>query len=195
MAHAGLLGGNVTNALATIYTVDSLSGQLYQGSGFVVDEAGIVATNLHVVYVKHMDARNPLLVYAGRGAYFAEIISFDADRDVALLKLNAVGFVPIELGDEKSLTPGQTISVAGPATSHAREPLSGSISRIYGVYEIIQLEVPVLGGFSGSPVIDAEGRAVGLVTFKIRYAEGASFALPIRHVSRLLELLRRKNEI
>ncbi len=116
---------------------------------------------------------------------------------MSLLNINATGLEALTLGMGTELVRGQPVSVKKPSTSAAGETIYGSISNIYGSHELIELDVQLESGDSGSPVLDEDGRAVGIVTFVVvdkdmpDSSERINFAMPIRHVARLLEQLKK----
>lgn len=182
----------IRNAVVTIYTTDPRAEQLYRGTGFVVDQSGIIVTNFHVVSQKHRDKNSPLLIVLEDGAFFARILSFDIKNDIALLKVEARKFRTIELDERHSLKQGEAITVIGSPSSHELTVSNGNISNIFGMNELIQITAPVTYGSSGSPVLNSKGKAIGIVTFFIEDGKNLNFALHIRHVARLLEKTKKR---
>lgn len=183
---AGVPDMRVADAVVTVYTADIGDRQLYQGTGFVVGEDGIIATNFHVVSQKFRDKDSPLIVFTENGAFIARILFYDVEHDVALLKVKAKGLKSIKL-EGSSPGKGDNVTVIGYPLGEKLKVTYGSIRNILGVDQLLQITAPVTYGSSGSPVLNSEGKAVGIVTFVIEDDENVNFALPIRHINRLLE--------
>lgn len=186
----------VEDAVVAVYTATPSGDQLYQGTGFVVDRDGIIATNFHVVSQKHRDMKSPLLILMKDRAFFARLISWDVNNDIALLKVDAKGLASLKLHGKQRLNREEKISVPGYPSEHglAGQGLAvsrGMISDILGIDELIQLTAPISSGNSGSPVLNSRGEVIGIATFVIEGEEALSFALPIRHVERLLWKIKR----
>ncbi len=154
---AGGTAGDATLLRASVVTIE---GGGRSGSGFVVSRQGYVLTNQHVVggnrFVK-------LRLASGR-ELVGEVVQQDMARDVALVRTES-GLDPLALraGD---LAPGETVYAIG---SPLGEKFSGSLTRgIVSAYRVrngqrfIQSDVAILSGSSGGPLLDEQGRVVGL---------------------------------
>lgn len=166
------------------------------GSGFVYDVSGHICTNYHVIE----GATEVQVILSDGSAYNAEVVGYDAASDLAVLRVQASGLVPVELGTSSELLVGDEVvavgtpanmMLAGTATfgrvSHTSRllPLDDSGD---GVYEkkiwVIQTDTSVNPGNSGGPMADMYGRVVGVVVRKIlsyqgSNYEGIGFAIPI----------------
>lgn len=143
-------------------------GRAFTGSGFAVDDQHVV-TNAHVV----AGAREVELVIGGRHAVDASVVVFDAERDLAILHAPRHGLRPLDLADAAV---GDVAAVIGYPGGQA-EPrvaavllerwVTGVGRDIYGrgpiERELYFLAAELRSGDSGAPVIDADGRAVGVV--------------------------------
>ena len=143
-------------------------GRAFTGSGFAVDDQHVV-TNAHVV----AGAREVELVIGGRRAVDASVVVFDAERDLAILHAPGHGLRPLDLADAAV---GDVAAVIGYPGGQA-EPrvaavllerwVTGVGRDIYGrgpiERELYFLAAELRSGDSGAPVIDADGRAVGVV--------------------------------
>ena len=156
------------------------------GSGFFVDPERLL-TNAHVVCgpsvpvdVKLADGRK----LAGR------VRALDEWLDYAVVDVPGARAAPLPLGDSTTLVAGAPVVLVGTpvgleATVHAGK-VSYVARNLQGVAHV-QLNADVNPGNSGGPVLDAQGRAVGIVTLKQEGADGVGFALPVEYARDALE--------
>jgi len=172
------------------------------GSGFVYDERGHVVTNYHVIE----QAEELNVTVPGGTVYSAEVVGADPSNDLAVLRLGAgARLSPIPLGDSNALKVGRfVIAIGNPfglggtmtlgvVSSLGRVIQSQEDNRYMG--EIIQTDAPINPGNSGGPLIDLEGKVIG-VNSAIYSPSGASagigFAIPSATVKRVVpELIAR----
>jgi len=155
------------------------------GAGFVVSADGLIATNLHVIG----DAR-PITVQFADGSKHDVVAIHASDRgfDLALVKINAKDLKPLPLGDAKTLKPGQQIVALGHPLGLEHSVVAGVLSGRRDVEGIsmLQVAIPIEQGNSGGPVLDMQGRVVGIVTMKSLLAANLGFAVPIDSLKPLL---------
>lgn len=161
------------------------------GSGFIVHDSGLVLTNKHVVF--DPDAEYAVVTADGR-ELVAKVLSRDPINDIAVLKVEDGRMPALELGDSSKLEPGLTVIAIGNAlgmfsNSVSRGIVSGlarTISASMGMgghtenlRGVIQTDVAINQGNSGGPLVDMEGKVVGINTAVIFGAQNIGFALPI----------------
>ncbi len=173
-------------------TVDSV------GSGFVWAPDGWIVTNRHVTE----GAKQLVVDVHGRGRFLATQVGEDRVADVALLKIDATGLVPLAVGDPRSLRVGQWVLAAGSPYRLARSFSVGIVSGLNrsdvgvnpeGYEDFIQTDAAVNLGNSGGPLLDGEGRVVGMNTAILSRTagnQGIAFAVPIDVVLEAVEQLR-----
>jgi serine protease Do len=167
---------------------------LGQGSGVIVDSAGYVLTNNHVV----ANATQIQVVLADGRMVDARIIGLDPLTDLAVLKVNAEQLIPAEWGDSEQIQVGALVwavgspyglqhSVTGGILSGKnRQGLAGSV-----YHDFLQTDAAVNPGNSGGPLVDAHGRIVGINTAIYGEAyQGISFAIPANEARAVYERLR-----
>lgn len=186
----------VEKASATVVSVGREGGL---GSGFIVDPNGFVLTSFHVVRdAQLLSVRTP----DGR-SYQGRIVGQDPQVDLALVKINASSLPAAELGDSSQLRPGQTAIAIGNPLGFARTVTLGVVSAINREVgepgrrgeqmTMVQTSAAINPGNSGGPLVDIEGRVIGVNTLAIANpsiggkAEGIGFAVPINTAKRLLE--------
>ncbi len=169
------------------------------GSGFIVSSDGLVITNKHVV--SNTDASYKVLTN-DKKTYDVEKIYRDPLNDLAILKINAAGLKPIELGDSSKLKLGQmAIAIGTPLGEFTNTVTKGIISGLgrgitagsafEGYVEkldnVIQTDAPINPGNSGGPLINSAGAAVGVNTAIADSGQSIGFAIPINVVKSLIE--------
>ncbi|MBQ9794609.1 MAG: trypsin-like peptidase domain-containing protein [Clostridia bacterium] len=194
------------SSCATIYVEIGNTGYSI-GSGFVLTEDGYMATNQHVVD----DGTKVTVIFYDGTEYEAEVVGEDAIRDLAVLKIDAKGLAPLELGDSDALSVGQTtIAIGTPydqelAGTMTMGIISGlnrgiSIENDAGVatktMHLIQTDTPINPGNSGGPLINMAGQVVGINSLKlIDEYEGIGFAIPINSAVEIFNQLIQYGEV
>src|SRR3954463_8907114 len=161
------------------------------GSGFIVDPAGFIVTNEHVVQ-RAADLKIEVTMNDGK-VYNARYITGDEKKDLAFLKIEAKADFPfIDLNNISPNLLGQTVLVVGNAlgygSSISRGVLSGS-KRDIKIEEVeyknlLQTDAAINPGNSGGPVIDLSGKLVGVSSAKMAFTpqgiptQGLGFAIP-----------------
>jgi S1-C subfamily serine protease len=187
-----------------------------QGSGFVVSEDGEIVTNAHVVTDAEAggggdigEADEVYVEFADRNQVPADVVGFDPFADVALLKIDPDGLnlTPVDLGSSGQIEVGQPVAAIGSPFGEEQSLSIGVISATdrsiesltrFTIDGAIQTDASINPGNSGGPLLDAEGRVLG-INQQIRTAsgadEGVGFAVPVDAVSRSLEQLRDDAEV
>ena len=174
----------------TYYNIFGQTSAAVAGSGFVIQEDGYILTNYHVIQEAEAgDYEISVVMYDG-AEYIAEIVGFDEDTDLALLKIDAKGLSAAELGDSENLTVGQIVyTVGNPLGELSYTMTSGIVSARDRVIttdsdasmNMFQIDAAVNSGNSGGPVYNSRGQVIGIVTAKYSSygVEGLGFAIPI----------------
>jgi TPR repeat protein len=161
----------VTSLLsANVWSQSPESGQLDStGSGFVVSTQGYLITNNHVT-----QACESVRVKLDGTVYAAQVIAFDQQNDLALLKLTAALTKALSFRDSPRVKLGETVIVIGyPLPGIVASSLNlttGSVSALAGIGDdagMLQLTAPVQPGNSGGPLLDQSGNVIGVVTSKL----------------------------
>lgn len=161
-----------------------------EGSGFVWNNEGHIVTNFHVV----ADATDIEVRFADGRIAEAEILGTDADADLAVLKVNlpADELQPLPLGESDTLQPGQLAIAIGNPFGQEFTMTSGIVSAVgrtirsgnssFSIPEVIQTDAPINPGNSGGPLLDREGKVIGINTQIVSRSganAGVGFAVPI----------------
>lgn len=156
------------------------------GSGFIVDPSGTIVTNLHVI--QDLKARGVRLANGDIYDQF-KIRAFDERKDLAVIQIAGFELPHLELGNSDNLNPGDQVLLVGNPLGLEGSVSAGVVSGIRNLeegYRVIQTDAAANPGNSGGPLLDAQGRAVGVLTFKARGTENLNFVLPINYVRGLL---------
>lgn len=156
------------------------------GAGFVVSSDGLIATNLHVIG----EARRLEIEMSNGEKYeVVEVTATDAHWDLALLRVAKKGLKPLVLADSDMTKQGQPIVAMGNPEGLAFSVVDGVVSEFPDVINdipMIRLAVPIEKGNSGGPLLDRQGRVLGLLTLKSARTENLGFAMPVNELKRLI---------
>jgi S1-C subfamily serine protease len=174
------------------------------GSGFVIDKAGHLITNFHVVE----GAEQIEVSFTNRDSVKARVVGSDPSTDVAVLKVDvdARALMPLRLGRSDQVKVGDSVVAIGNPLGLERSVTAGIVSALhrpltapnaFTIDDVIQTDASINSGNSGGPLIAATGRVIGVNTAIATGSTGArgnigiGFAVPIdtvRHVaSQLIE--------
>jgi S1-C subfamily serine protease len=165
------------------------------GSGFVIDKAGHIATNFHVVE----GAETVEVSFSNRDSVKARVVGTDPSTDIAVLEVNvdAGALTPLDLGDSDRLQVGDSVVAIGNPFGLERSVTAGIVSALhrpltapndFTIDDVIQTDAAINSGNSGGPLIDARGRVVGVNSAIATGNTGAQgnigigFAVPINTV-------------
>jgi S1-C subfamily serine protease len=165
------------------------------GSGFVYDEAGHIVTNFHVV--EGADEIN--VTFKDGTTLVAEVVGKDPTYDLAIVKVDpdAYPMRPLQLGDVEPLRIGQFVIAIGAPFGLDQTLTFGVISSLGRIIEspdqryigeAIQTDAAINPGNSGGPLLDLEGRVIGVnaqIVSPSRANAGIGFAIPARLVRRV----------
>jgi S1-C subfamily serine protease len=162
---------------AVIKGVVSVGTDSTAGTGFAVNPLGYILTNEHVV----RNARFIQVQTYDGNVYPAELLGVDATLDIAVLRLN-VSLNSLELAETNSVTSGEKVIAIGNPLGLSFSVTEGIVSAVHrrgpnGLEAYIQTDVTLNPGNSGGPLINKQGKVVGINNFKIGDAEGLGFAL------------------
>jgi|LakMenEpi03Aug12_release.lakeMendotaPanAssembly.Ray.scaffolds.fasta_scaffold44641_1 serine protease Do len=176
------------------------------GSGVILDAAGYVMTNYHVVQgarrVQVVTASRPQgtsIVRPRERTLDATVVGVDEETDLALLKVNGATFAALPLGDSDTLRPGQLVFAFGSPLGLDNTVTMGVVSAVGRQLEsddpmvYIQTDAPINPGSSGGPLVNAEGQVVGINTLILSQGggnEGLGFAAPSNIVRAVYEQLK-----
>ena len=172
------------------------------GSGFVIDKAGHIVTNYHVVE----GADQIEVSFSNRDTMRATLVGSDPSTDIAVLRVEASsrGLTPLEFGDSGSVRVGDPVVAIGNPFGLARTATAGIVSAVqertitapngYPIDHVIQTDAPINPGNSGGPLLNEGAQVIG-VNSQISTAQGANgnvgigFAVPSNTVKAVVAQL------
>jgi S1-C subfamily serine protease len=217
---------DVSPGVVTIISVFDSSGNTVlgqsgssagQGSGFVVDKDGDIVTNAHVVTSggrlngggTPQAAKQVFVEFGDRNRVPAEIVGFDADADVALIKVDPDGLdlEPVALSQRSAFAVGEPVAAIGSPFGETQSLSIGVISAInrtvegltnFGIDNAIQTDASINPGNSGGPLLDAKGEVIGIneqIASSSGSNSGVGFAIPVTSVRYSLDQLRNGGKV
>jgi S1-C subfamily serine protease len=171
------------------------------GSGFAIDNDGHIVTNAHVV--EGADSVEVSFDENGGDSIPAEVKGVDTSADIAVLKVNPDdvkgGIKPIPLGDSSNIEVGDPVIAIGNPFGYTRTVTTGIVSGLqrqitapngFTIAHVIQTDASINPGNSGGPLLDANGRVIGInsqiATGGGQGSVGIGFAVPINTAKKLL---------
>ena len=177
----------------TVYDIfNRPSTQQGAGSGWVIDENGIIVTNNHVV-----EGAETVTVTLSTGeTYPAELVRTDPLTDLAVIKVDAQNLPALNIGDASQLRVGNWVVAIGNSLGEGISATSGIVSRKdvsimvsseQTLYDLIQTDAAINPGNSGGPLVNLAGEVIGITSAKLSavgiegmgYAISSNAAMPI----------------
>lgn len=167
------------------------------GTGFIVSTDGLIVTNKHVV----VDTTLKYKVIIGKESIDVINIYRDPLNDLAILKINKTGLVPVELGDSDKLKVGQSVIAIGTALGEFRSTVTKGVISGLGrgitagsqetgtekLKNVIQTDAAINPGNSGGPLFDSNGKVIGVNVATSQNGQSIGFALPINLIKKSVE--------
>jgi serine protease Do len=190
-------------------TTDLVRTQRASGSGAIVDPAGYIVTNAHVVRgAQRIRVEVPTVptggsILAARGRVLdGRIVGIDLETDLAVVKVEATGLPTLPFGDSDDLRAGQLVIALGSPLGFYNSVSLGVVSAVARQLEpespmvYVQSDAAISSGSSGGPLVDLRGRIVGINTLVASRegaaCEGLGFAAPGNIVRAVYEQLRQR---
>ena len=156
------------------------------GTGFVVSSDGLIATSLHVI-----GEGRPIKIRLANGNELevTSVHAWDRTLDLAVLKVNKKGLIPLPIGDSSKLSQGSSVVAMGTPHGLDFSFVQGVVSarRTLESVEMLQVALPIEPGNSGGPMLDLYGRVHGVITLKSLVTDNLGFAVPSNLLKPLLD--------
>jgi len=175
--------------------------QTAQGSGFIVSDDGYILTNNHLVG----DAEKVLVKVGEDPEVEAEVIGKDAESDVAVIRIDKKGLPHLEMADSDELEVGEWVVAIGNPFRLSQTVTAGIVSAkgrsgfsLAEFEDFIQTDAAINPGNSGGPLLNLDGKVVGINTFIISQTGGymgIGFAIPINIAKFVYQRLVEKGEV
>ena len=198
---------SVVNITSTTLVYNFFYGavpQQGQGSGFILDKAGHILTNYHVVANANRGIEVQL---SNKRRYTAKVIGTDKAHDLALLQIEAQNLEPVTLSDSSNLAVGQKVYAIGNPFGLSGTMTRGIISSIRSIKggesapieDAIQTDAAINPGNSGGPLLNYRGEVIGINTMIASngadQSSGIGFAIPINTAKAVLADLTRFGKV
>lgn len=165
----------IENAIKSVVTVRT---DISQASGFIIANNGYVVTNAHVMEGAKAAG---IITYDGK-LHSVSLVGSNSEMDIILLKIDDTSYSPITLASSDSVQVGEKVIAIGNPLGLQFSVSEGIISAIHregtnGIKAYIQTDAALNPGNSGGPLIDINGKVVGINNYKIGGSENIGFAL------------------
>jgi len=168
------------------------------GSGFIIDKAGYIVTNNHVI-----ENADQISVKLKTGEEFdADVVGTDPKTDLALLKIAADQKLPfLEIGDSDTLKVGEWVVAIGSPFGLEQTVTAGIVSakgRVIGAGpydDFIQTDASINPGNSGGPLLNLKGLVVGINTAIVASGQGIGFAIPANMAKNIITQLKKTGAV
>ena len=194
----------ISKALPGVYVVRVRGDgpQTRSGTAFVIDNGKKwLATCDHVIESTAKFKVREILIQGNGQSYSAVVIASDSTADVALLKVETTNhLVELPLDVDSPLAIGNKVIAIGTPFGLAKTTTFGHISALNrpsknrAFKDLIQTDAPVNRGNSGGPLLNMEGQVIGIVSSTFRGTDGIGFAIPAKHIQRLMKVCARLNQ-
>jgi len=177
------------------------------GSGFIVSPDGYILTSQHVVADPESDYT---VILEPTKKYPAKVISRDSINDIAVLKIDDKNLPYLELGDSDKIELGEEVVAVGNALGEFHDTLSAGIvsgmsraitafsglsNQVAQLRGLIQTDAAINPGNSGGPLVNLEGKAIGVNTAMVMGAQNIGFAIPINYAKGDLKEVKKYGKI
>tara|TARA_Y100000310_G_scaffold137447_1_gene136316 strand:- start:8999 stop:9859 length:861 start_codon:yes stop_codon:yes gene_type:complete len=171
----------------SISSVVSVQTNVGVGSGFIVDSDGFIVTNKHVIE----DATAALILTSDGVQHSVTIVGFAKNSDIAVLSIDKKNLNSLQWADSDDINVGEkAIAIGNPGgldfsvsqgivSSTDREDVKGN--------QLIQIDVPINPGNSGGPLINTQGKVMGVNTLKLAGFDNVGFALASNDVRKVVK--------
>ncbi|MGA2085276.1 MAG: trypsin-like peptidase domain-containing protein [Terracidiphilus sp.] len=196
---------NITSTILVFNFFEGVVPQHGQGSGFILDKAGHVLTNYHVVENAN---RGIEVMLSNKRRYTAKVVGTDRVHDLALLQIDAPNLQPVTLADSSELAVGQKVYAIGNPFGLSGTMTRGIISSIRSIHgaegapieDAIQTDAAINPGNSGGPLLNSHGEVIGINTMiasspGVDQSSGIGFAIPINTAKAVLADLTRYGRV
>ncbi len=179
------------------------------GTGIVMSEDGYIITNAHCIYDNESDYKcgkavsvSVVMADDTETEYDAQIVGYDLETDLAVLKIDATGLTPAEFGNSDDLRVGEmVVAIGNPLGFELQNTVTcgivSALNREVTINEkamtLIQTDAAINSGNSGGPLLNGYGQVVGINSAKMSSTygsasvEGLGFAIPITDAKEIIE--------
>jgi len=166
----------------SVPSVVTIKTDIAQGTGFIIDSQGYVVTNYHVVE----GAKAATIITSDNQNHAVGLVGYDLDLDIALLKVDGT-YKALSLANSDDVTVGEKVIAIGNPLGLQFSVSQGIVSAVHrtgpnGITAYIQTDAALNPGNSGGPLINTDGKVIGINNFKASDSESLGFALEANYI-------------
>ena len=182
--------GIIDNVIKGVVTIRTDVGQ---GTGFLITNDGYLVTNAHVL----VGGRTIKTFTYNQESTTAEFVGYNRELDIALLKIKGT-YEKLELDDSSNIQLGEKVIAIGNPLGLQFSVSQGIVSAIHrpgpnGIEAYIQTDAALNPGNSGGPLINKNGKVIGINNFKVGGSESLGFALESNHIKNSVNEIAQEN--
>jgi hypothetical protein len=178
----------IRKSTVLICSYDDGGTKLSTGSGFLVSDTGIIATNNHV-----LENAKKIIVKLFSGEKFTDIVIRDYDevKDIALLKIKGFDLPYLDFGNSNSLKVGSEVYVCGNSLGDYEFTFSNGL--LSGIrysddgFKYLQMSAPISPGNSGGPIVNDQGEVIGVSVASSTKGQNINFGVPINYIRGMID--------
>ena len=165
------------------------------GTGIIVDSNGYILTNSHVI--SDGRAKSVNVLFNDGSSISGQVIWYDSQLDLAIVKVNKTGLTPAELGDSDKVSIGDiSVAIGNPLGLELQRTVTqGIISGLDRTIKtenatmtgLMQTDASINSGNSGGPLLNEKGQVIGINTAKTSEGESLGFAIPINQAKSIID--------
>ncbi len=182
----------------SIKSVVTISTDFGKGTGFIISEEGYIVTNAHVLADPFGDLASGIKAITYEQKIIrAEFIGHNGTLDIALLKIPG-DYNLLKFADSNDIQIGEKVIAIGNPLGLQFSVSQGIVSAtkrtgINGIPAYIQTDAPLNPGNSGGPLINKQGKVIGINNFKISGGESLGFALESNYIKEIVNIISQEN--
>jgi len=190
-------------------TIEKSKEKVGSGTGFLISADGLILTNKHVIEVQDVSKSEYKVFLQSGKQYYAQLIGKDPLNDLAILKIFDKNLPFVELGDSDKLTPGISVIAIGNALGvYQNSVTKGIVSGLNrdivasdqagapeNLGNVIQTDAEINFGNSGGPLIDLNGKLVGVNVAIDASGSSIGFAIPVNDAKPVIKSAREVGRI
>jgi len=170
----------------SVKSVVTIKTDISQGTGFLITDDGYIITNYHVI----AEAKQAGIFTYDKQVHSTSLIGSDTQLDLALLKIEG-NYDKLDLGDSDDVQPGEKVIAIGNPLGLQFSVSQGIVSAIHragsnNLEAYIQTDAALNPGNSGGPLINQQGKVIGINNFKIGGGENIGFALESNYIEEMV---------
>lgn len=176
---------NTIQSTVSIVALDNSLQPLGFGSGFIIDDE-LIVTNVHVI--EGCSSAYILVNGQEKKIKIEGYLAIDKTNDLVILKTSGLNQKSLELGEEEAPEIGEKIYAVGNPKGFNGTFSEGIISGIrdFDNNQVLQITAPISPGSSGGPVLNIDGKVVGVAFASYSEGQNLNFAIPIKYVHKLI---------